>query len=156
MLLIKYLAYYQLVYGFVGVLYMASVVADNLDEGAQIFLITLLWFGFTLFVFMAGLRHLQQRKGRWYTSLAAQLLQVGSLEVAGFYLRLRCGASINVTSGPSGITTTHNWLDFESALSWLLPPADRTGLNLVALLTVGLLLVIRLYAPSKPAASSEA
>ena len=41
MLLIKYLAYYQLVYGFVGVLYMASVVADNLDEGAQIFLITM-------------------------------------------------------------------------------------------------------------------
>jgi hypothetical protein len=154
--LTKYLAYYQLFYGVVGVLYMATVVADNLDEGAQIFLITLVWFAFTLFVFLAGLRHLQQRRGWWYTSLAAQLLQVGSLEVAGLYLRLRCGASLNVTSGPSGLTTAYNWLDFESALSWLLPPADRTGLNLVALLTVGLLLAIRFYAPAKPAASSEA
>ena len=152
----KYLAYYQLVYGLVGVLYSASLVAFNLDEGAQIFLVTLLWLGFDLFVFWAGLRHQQQRKGWWYTSLAAQLLQVGSLEVAGFYLRLRCGASLNVTSGPTGLTAASNGLDFESALSWLLPPADRTGLNVVALLLVGWLLAARFYAPAKSAASSEA
>ena len=152
----KSLAYYQLVYGFVGVLYMASVVVDNLDEGAQIFSITLFWWGFNLFVFLAGLRHLQQRKGWWYTSLAAQLLQLVSLDVAGFYLRLRCGASFHLASGPSGWTTAYNILDFESELAWRLPPTDRTGLNLVALLTVGLLLVMRYHALARPAASSKA
>ena len=152
----KYLAYYQLVYGFLGSLYSATVVVDNLPQGAQIFLITLLWLGFDLFVFWAGWRQLRQRRAWWHTSLAAQLLQVGSLEVAGFYLRLRCGASLNIASGPTGLTAAFNGLDFESALSWLLPPADRTGLNVVALLLVGWLLAARFYAPAKPAASSEA
>jgi hypothetical protein len=152
----KYLAYYQLIYGFLGVLYSTVVVADNLEKGAQIFLITLLWLGFDLFVFVAGLRHHQQRRGWWYTSLAAQLLQVGSLEVAGLFLRLRCGASLNVASGPSGLTTAYNWLDFESALSWLLPPANRTGLNVVALLLVVWLFAARFQAKAQPAASSEA
>ena len=97
----KYLAYYQLVYGLVGVLYSASLVAFNLDEGAQIFLITLLWLGFDLFVFWAGLRHHQQRKGWWYTSLAAQLLQVGSVEVAGRDRQLRHGPILARTHPPA-------------------------------------------------------
>jgi hypothetical protein len=51
---------------------------------------------FSVLVLAAGVLQLTQRTGWWWAVCFVQAVQIGSLDLNGLYLRLRCGISYNL------------------------------------------------------------
>jgi hypothetical protein len=143
------IAAYQFVYGLLGTIYGIYLLFSNIDQGLQVTLILLLFTVHDILTCMAGYRQYYQLNGWFYTSLISQLPQIGSIDITNFYLKLRCGVSINVTYDQGSFHFDTNLIDFVSALAWQSPPPATTGLNVFALLICIVLIGMRFNKPEQ-------
>jgi len=129
------LAWYQLSYGFVGVIFNAYLLlmALNTNQGAQVFLVFCFLIIFSSCVFLAGLSRYKLWRGNLLFSLIMQLVQVASISIYELTLNLRCGASVNLIYERGIFTSDLNLTDFASALSWKMGPSSNHGINLFAI-----------------------
>jgi hypothetical protein len=131
-------AAYQLLYGFLAILYDGYFLIEAINTGLQRVLMISFLMVYAVLVLTAGYYAWQNRNSWFPLTLTVQVLQIHPLVTQNLYLSFRCGTSTDFLSATGGFNI--NLLDLNSALSWREAPTFYAGFNVFAFLLCLLLL----------------